>query len=86
MKDLPLVTKAGYHGIVFDVEVVSGSATVMIPLFQSAFALAKHYNLTVTVTFPHSGPDLSASGQPNTVALLYVDAWVKDEHIDIISP
>jgi len=83
VSDLPLVVKANYSGVVFDVEQVSGSSDTMVAAFQYAFAAAKKLGLFVTVTTSHSAP--YQTDKPTTAVEL-VRAWAKDSNIDVLSP
>ena len=57
--DMPSIKKEGYSGIVFDIEEVNGKNSLMIPLFNKAFAAAKALNLTIVVTTDLNGPKLT---------------------------
>eukprot|EP00948_MAST-09A_sp_MAST-9A-sp1_P003000 g3000.t1 len=81
--NLNLVKKANYSGIILDVEEVSGSASDLIPLFQSIFKNAKALQLRTAVTTSHSAP-YQCDSSDDAIAL--VKAWVADKNLDIISP
>ena len=81
--DMPLVKRAKYSAIVFDVEEVDGPSSVNIPLFKRAFATAKGLGLKVVVTTSHSAPYATDTPQD---AVNYLKEWVQDPNIDILSP
>ena len=80
MDDVP---KAGYSGIVFDIEEVNGTAAEINPVFKSAFMKAKSLNLTIVVTTSHSAPSKTDTPQD---AIDFVKFWANDSDIDILSP
>lgn len=75
--------KQNYSGVMYDVEIVSGSSGSMIPLFKESFAAMKRVGLTVGVTTSHSAPYDSSSPQ---LAVDLVKAWVADANVDVLSP
>jgi len=72
-----------YVGVMFDVEIVSGTSTIMVPAFASAFKDLKAVGLKVGVTTSHSAPYMTDTPQ---VAVDLVKSWVKDSNIDLLSP
>ena len=81
--DMHKIVKANYTGVVFDVEIISGSSDDLIPMFAEAFREAKLEGLKVVVTMSHSAPyntDTPAD------AVSFVKAWVRDGNIDMVSP
>lgn len=83
IKDIPRITAAGFRGVMFDIEIVSESADVMIPAFAEAFAATKKNGLTVGITTSHSAP-CKMKSKRDPAAL--VKAWVQDTNVDVISP
>lgn len=81
--NLSQITAAGYSGVVFDVEEVTGSSSVMVPAFASAFAACQAAGLSVVITTSHSAP--YQTNTPATATAL-VTAWVQDTNVDVISP
>lgn len=77
------VLAANYTGVVFDAEIISGSADDMIPRFALAFRQAKAIGLKVVVTMSHSAPYQTDTPQD---AVAFVKAWVRDGNIDMVSP
>ena len=78
-----LITKAGYSGIVFDVEEVEGSSEKMNPAFDKAFMLAKSINLVVGITISHSAPYKTDTAK---ISIELVKSWVANDNIDFLSP
>ena len=78
-----MVLAANYTGVVFDVEQVAGSASVIVPAFQKTFAAAKRVGLKVAVTTSHSAPYQVDSPD---VAPALVKSWAADANVDILSP
>ena len=83
IRDINLIKKANYSGVVFDIENVKGSSAEMIPLFRQAFARAKEWGLTTVVTTSHSAPTVTDTPQD---AVDFQLSWINDTNIDIISP
>lgn len=77
------IKTAGYNGVMFDVEEVTGSAVSVIPAFTKAFAAMKAAGLSVGVTTSHSAPYACDTPQD---AVAFVKAWVQDSNIDVLSP
>lgn len=77
------IVNAGYKGVMFDVEEVTGPSSATVPAFAAAFAACKNLNLTVGVTTSHSAPYQCDSPED---AIALVKAWVVDSNIDILSP
>jgi len=72
-----------YEGVLFDVEIVSGTSSSMVPAFAAAFKSLKEGGLKVGVTTSHSAPYMTDTPQ---VAVDLVKSWVKDSNIDFLSP
>mmetsp|Transcript_16569 Transcript_16569/g.36654 ORF Transcript_16569/g.36654 Transcript_16569/m.36654 type:complete len:250 (-) Transcript_16569:118-867(-) len=77
------IKQAGYEGVMFDVEEVTGPSSTMVPAFAKAFAALKQGGLKVAVTTSHSAPYQCDAPED---AVAYVKAWVADGNIDILSP
>jgi len=77
------IATAGYHGVMFDVEVVTGTSEEVVPAFAAAFQACKEAKLMVGVTTSHSAPYQTST--PATAVDL-VKAWVGDDNVDILSP
>lgn len=80
---MQLFVQAGYQGVCYDVEEVSGSGSALVQAFQESFAAAKQAGLKVFVTTSHSAPYKSDSPRD---AVQLVKAWVADSNIDTLSP
>ncbi len=52
-------------------------------MFKKLFRLAKAEGLVVAITTTHSGPYKTRSAAD---AVRFVEAWVTDKNVDIISP
>jgi len=72
-----------YDGVMFDVEIVYGASSVVVPAFAQAFKAMKEQNLLVGVTTSHSAPYMTDTPD---VAVELVKSWVKDANIDLLSP
>jgi len=72
-----------YDGVMFDVEIVYGASSVVVPAFAQAFKAMKQQNLIVGVTTSHSAPYMTDTPE---VAVDLVKSWVKDSNIDLLSP
>lgn len=77
------IKAAGYDGIMYDVEEVQGPSSSLVPLFKQSFAAMKGAGLIVGVTTSHSAPYQCDTAQD---AVDFVNAWVADPNIDILSP
>lgn len=77
------IQEAGYEGVMFDVEEVTGDASTMVAAFASAFKNLKSAGLLVAITTSHSAP--YQTDDPS-VAIALVKAWVNDTNVDIVSP
>jgi hypothetical protein len=77
------IKAAGYDGVMFDVEEVTGPSSTMVNAFAKAFAAMKQGGLKVAVTTSHSAPYQCDSADD---AVAFVKAWVTDSNIDILSP
>jgi len=77
------ILKAGYEGVMFDVEEVEGKSSKVVNGFKAAFKNLKAAGLTIAITTSHSAPYQTDSPQ---VAIDLVKSWVEDENVDIISP
>lgn len=77
------IATAGYHGVMFDVEVVTGTSEEVVPAFAAAFKACKEAELMVGITTSHSAPYQTST--PATAVDL-VKAWVGDANVDILSP
>ena len=77
------IKNAGYEAVMFDIEEIKGSHTMMIPLFAQAFAAIKKAGLGVGVTVSKCAP-YQADTPIDSVE--FIKAWVKDENIDFMSP
>ena len=77
------VAAAGYAGVVFDVEIVTGAAADVVPAFSRAFERVKAAGLTVVITTSHSAP-YQTDSPSDAVAL--VRSWAADENVDVLSP
>lgn len=78
-----LFIKAGYQGICYDVEEVTGSGSALAQAFSESFAKCKAAGLKIFVTTSHTAPYKSDSPQD---AVTLVRSWVSDPNIDILSP
>jgi len=76
-------SSTGYDGVLFDVEIVYGSSSAVVPAFAAAFKGLKEGGLKVGVTTSHSAPYMTDTPQ---VAVDLVKSWVKDSNIDFLSP
>jgi hypothetical protein len=81
--EISSIKTAGYKGVMFDIEVITNSADDMIPLFAQTFKLCKNNGLKVGVTTSHSAPYGARSGKDS---IKFVNSWINDANIDIISP
>jgi len=75
-------SSTGYAGVLFDVEIVYGSSSV-VGAFAAAFKGLKEGGLKVGVTTSHSAPYMTDTPE---VAVDLVKSWVKDSNIDFLSP
>ena len=78
-ENLDYVKDAGFIGICFDIESTQDE-NHYIPAMEAAFAAVKAKDLKVMVTTSHSAPIKSHA------AARVVDAWIKSDNIDILSP
>jgi len=76
-------SKTDYVGVLFDVEIATGSSSIMVPAFATVFKAIKDAGLKVGVTISHSAPYMTDT--PN-VAVDLIKNWVKDGNIDFLSP
>ena len=72
-----------YTGVLFDIETVYGSSSVLVEAFAAAFKAMKDGGFKVGVTTSHSAPYETDTPE---VAVDLVNSWVKDSNIDFISP
>jgi len=72
-----------YKGVIFDVEIVSGSSNNMVQAFAQAFKALKEEGLIVGVTTSHSAPYETDTPE---VAVDLIKNWVQDSNIDFLSP
>lgn len=72
-----------YSGVLFDVEIVTGTSSIMVQAFATAFQSLKEGGLKVGVTTSHSAPYQTDTPQ---VAVDLIKSWVKDVNIDFLSP
>jgi len=77
------IKKAGFAGVMYDVEEVKGPSSTMSPLFAQSFAAMRNAGLLVGVTTSHSAPYACDTPEDATNILR---AWCADPNIDIISP
>ena len=82
-EQLPLLAAAGYHGVLYDVEAVNGSTSLLLPAFASLFNASSALGLRVGVTTSNSAP--YAASDPADAAVL-MRAWLASPHLDFFSP
>lgn len=79
-QNVHLFKQAGYDGVCYDVEELSGDC---VAAFTQSFAACKAAGLKVLVTTSHSAP--YKTDRPSDAVAL-VKSWVSDPNIDILSP
>lgn len=79
-----MLVSLGWDGIMFDVETVSDSSSIMIPKFDAAFAACKQAGLRVGITVSHSAPFSTPTPQD---AVDLVKSWCQNgQNVEVISP
>jgi len=76
-------SNSNYVGVLFDVEIVTGSSSIMVEAFTTVFKAIKDKGLKVGVTISHSAPYMTDTPY---VAVDLIKNWVKDDNIDFLSP
>jgi len=77
------IISAGYGGVMYDVEEVTGPHADVITAFANSFQAVKNAGLMVAVTTSHSAP--YHTDTPAGAAEI-VKAWASDANVDILSP
>lgn len=83
IQDIPDVKAKDFDAVMFDIEIVQGSAATMVPLFQQAFSAVQAAGMKVGITVSHSAP--YSTDTPQDAADL-VKAFVKDTNVNLMSP
>jgi len=81
--DAKLDQISDFGGVMYDIEKVQGSSSTMNPRFAASFAAVKAKGMKVAITVSHTAPYDCDSPQD---AVDFVEAFVQDSNVDIISP
>ena len=76
-EEIKAVRDAGFTGICFDIEAITGGAE-LVDVFEDTFARCRRAGVDVFITTSHSAPNEAESDDARTAM---VDAWAKSDNV-----